>query len=76
LWYHSVFSLLLCVVMVAIILVQQDMSTLLIVGAVLIYVSGNTLLHFRRHDFHKESLYEYLIVAAAVLIVLWGAVRH
>lgn len=76
LWYHSAFSLLLCAAMVGLIIIRRDLSTLLIVIAVVIYVAGNTWLHLRRHDFRRETLYEYLIVAAAVLIVLLNATKH
>jgi uncharacterized membrane protein len=76
LWYHSAFSLLLCTAMVGLIVVRRDIPTLLIVATVLVYVAGNTLLHMRRHDFRKETFYEYVIVATAVLVVLLGAARH
>jgi hypothetical protein len=76
LWYHSAFSLLLCAAMIGLIIIRHDIPTLLIVATVLAYVAGNTVLHLRRHDFRKETFYEYVIVAAAVLIVLLGAIRQ
>ena len=76
LWYHSVFSLLLCAVAIAVIAVRHDLPSLTIAGIVILYVAGNSALHWRRHDFHKETLYEYLLMAAAVTIVLFGAFRN
>ncbi len=76
LWYHSVFSLLLCAGMVAILLIRHDLSAIFIVLVLTTYVGGNMLLHFRRHDFRKEAFYEYAIVATAVFVVLIGALRQ
>ena len=73
LWQHTLFSALLCLTMIGLVLVRRDWSTLFIVGFVLLYVVGNTLLHVRRHDFRRETMYEYVIIGAAVLIVLISA---
>jgi uncharacterized membrane protein len=73
LWQHSLFSALLCLVMIGLVLVRRNWSTLLIVGVVLFYVAGNTVLHIRRRDFRRETMYEYVIIGAAVLVVLISA---
>ena len=75
-WHHVVFSIVLCLGLSLLLLIRKDTSTFLIVGAVLIYIAGNTALHIKRHDFRSETLYEYILVAAAVLLVLLGALRH
>jgi hypothetical protein len=75
-WYHVLFSLLLCAAMTALIMIRKDMPSLIVVSAVLLYVFGNTMIHFRRRDFRTETLYEYLLIGAAVLLVLLGALRH
>jgi hypothetical protein len=61
--------------MVGLFIARRDVSSLLIIATVLVYVAGNTLLHIRHHDFRRETLYEYLLVSAAVLVVLLGALR-
>lgn len=75
-WHHTLFSLLLCAAMVALFIIRRDVSSLIIIGVVFCYVLGNTLLHVRRQDFQRETLYEYVLISAAVLIVLLGALRH
>jgi hypothetical protein len=76
LWYHSAFSAVLCALMIGLVVIKHDVPSLIVALLVAIYVAGNTWLHLRRHDFRTETLYEYLLLATAVLIVLWGAVRH
>jgi NhaP-type Na+/H+ or K+/H+ antiporter len=75
-WHHVVFSMALCLAMALLLYIRKDISTFVIVGVVLLYIAGNTLLHVRRHDFRSETLYEYLLVAAAVLLVLLSALRQ
>lgn len=73
LWQHTIFSLLLCLVMIGLLLVRPGWTTVAVVVVVLLYVAGNTLLHIRRHDFRRETMYEYVIVGAAVLVVFLSA---
>jgi hypothetical protein len=73
LWQHTLFSALLCLVLVGLVLVRQNWTTLVIVSVVLLYVLGNTLLHVKRRDFRRETMYEYVIIGAAVLVVLISA---
>jgi hypothetical protein len=75
-WHHAVFSALLCVAMIAIVLIQRDIPALVVAAFIALYIAGNTLLHYKHKDFRKETLYEYLLVSAAVLFVLLGAIRH
>jgi hypothetical protein len=75
-WHHAVFSVVLCIAMVAIVFIQRDVPALIVAAFIAVYVAGNTLLHYLHKDFRKETLYEYLLVSAAVLFVLLGAIRH
>lgn len=75
-WHHTLFSLLLCGAMLALLCIRRDLSSLFVVAAVLVYVAGNSYLHLRRKDFRRETLYEYLLVSAAVLIVLFSSLHH
>lgn len=74
-WHHTLFSALICLAMVVLYWFRRDTPSLIIIAFVALYVVGNTLIHLRRKDFRKETLYEYLLVSAAVLIVLLGAVQ-
>ncbi|MDB5181342.1 MAG: hypothetical protein JWP13_105 [Candidatus Saccharibacteria bacterium] len=73
LWHHTVFSSLLALLLIGIILIRRDTPTLFFVVIVGMYIIGNTYIHYRRKDFKSETVYEYVLVAAAVLIVLWSS---
>lgn len=73
LWHHVVFSAIICAAMAALILVRKDASSLMVAGFLIVYIGGNTFLHYRRQDFHKETFFEYLLISVAVLVVLIGA---
>lgn len=73
LWHHTLFSILVCAMLAAVVFMRRDVPTLIFVGVITVYILGNTLLHYHRKDFRTETLYEYILVAAAVLIVLYSA---
>ncbi len=75
-WHHTIFSAVLCIILIALLLVRRDVSSWLIGGLIILYVAGNSLLHYWHKDFHKETLWEYLLIGAAVFIVLLGALNH
>lgn len=75
-WHHAAFSGALCGALLAIIIIRRDMPGLLLGIFIASYVVGNTALHYIHKDFRKEMLYEYVLIAAAVSIVLISAVRH
>lgn len=75
-WHHAVFSGVICAALLAVILIRHDVPGLLLVIFIAAYVAGNTLLHYVHKDFRKETLYEYVLIAVAVAIVLLGAARH
>lgn len=64
------FSVVLALLLLGIIFARRDTPTLIFSGIVMLYIIGNTALHLRRKDFRSETLYEYVLIGAAVLIVL------
>lgn len=75
-WHHAAFSAVLCIALLAVIFIRHDIPGLLLGLFIAAYIAGNTALHFVHKDFRKEMLYEYVLIAIAVAIVLIGAVRH
>lgn len=74
-WIHTVFSISVLGILAAIILIKNDIPALVIAGLFGVYVAGNGLIHARRDDFKPEVLIEYILLAAAVFIVLASALR-
>lgn len=76
LWHHTLFSLCVAGLLLVLIIIKHDVPTLLLVALLVVYIAGNTALHMIRHDFRTETLYEYLLVGAAVFIVMISAFGH
>lgn len=76
LWMHTVFSTIMCAALLGMVLIRRDTPTMLLAGTLFLYVLGNTLLHIRRDDFKKDTLYEYLLLGFAVFVVLSSAAIH
>lgn len=75
-WHHTAFSLALCAVLLAIVVVRRDVPGFMLGGLIVVYIAGNTLIHYMHKDFHKETLLEYILIGTAVLVVLLGALRN
>jgi|GEM_PF-2221817 len=74
-WLHGAFSLAICAILLGVVLVRRDISTVILALAFALYISGNSLIHVRRGDYSREVLYEYLLLGTAVFVVLFGALR-
>jgi hypothetical protein len=72
-WLHTAFSGVLCAVLVALILFQRNVSTLVVGGVMVVYLVGNAYLHVKRGDFRRDTIYEYILLALAVFVVIVSA---
>jgi hypothetical protein len=70
---HTVFSGLLVTLMVLLIVIRRDIPTAVIATLFAVYIIGNGIIHARRDDFKPEVIVEYVLLAAAVFIVLVSA---
>lgn len=75
-WHHSVFSSIVGLLLIGIILVRRDTAGALLGLITFIYLLGNTYIHYRHKDFRTETLYEYVLIVAAVFIVLLSSLKH
>ena len=76
LWINTAYSAVMGLLIAGIILIRRDLPTTILALLIATYVIGNIYIHIRRGDFTRESLYEYVLVAIAVFIVLASAVLH
>lgn len=74
LWIHTTFSLLILVLLGLLIAFNQNIPVGLLSLAIGIYVVGNAVIHIKRDDFREDTVLEYFLMGAAVLIVLISAV--
>ena len=74
LWIHSVFSLIVVSLLVTLIVFNRNIPVALLAIAIGVYVVGNAAIHIKRDDFREDTMLEYFLLGAAVLIVLVSAV--
>lgn len=72
-WFHTAFSGLLCAVLIGLIVFERNLPTLVVGGALVAYLVGNAYLHIKRGDFRRDTLYEYILLALAVFVVIASA---
>lgn len=73
LWIHTLFSIVACSGLALLLLVQQNIPTIIVGGSLIVYILVNTYIHIRRDDFTKETIYEYILLGGAVFIVISSA---
>ncbi len=76
LWINSAYSAVMGVLIAAIIMIRRDLPATILALLIATYVLGNIYIHFRRRDLNKETIYEYLLMAVAVFIVLASSLTH
>jgi amino acid transporter len=74
-WFHTAFSGVLCIILIALILSQRNLPTLVVGGLIAVYLIGNAYLHVKRGDFRRDTLYEYILLTLAVFVVIASATK-
>lgn len=71
--FHTIFSIVLVLAGVTVLILKP--SWLLAVSWILLlaYVAGNGIIHSRKNQLTRDSLLEYIIVAAIAVLILVGA---
>lgn len=75
LWIHTFFSVVVCLLLSVVLMIRRDISTVVLIVAIGIYILVNALIHLMRDDFRQDTLVEYVLVGAAIVIVLIGALK-
>ena len=68
------FSLIVVSLLVTLIVFNRNIPVALLAIAIGVYVVGNAAIHIKRDDFREDTMLEYFLLGAAVLIVLVSAV--
>ncbi len=71
--FHTWFTIVLALVSLGIIFFVPDISLFVALIFLILYVAGNGLIHVKNKTFTRDILIEYGLVAAVVLIVVFGA---
>lgn len=75
LWFHTLFSVLMCIGLTLLVLAKRDLSITILVLLLVAYILGNVVIHIKRDDFRREVLFEYSFIGIAIFVVLGGTLK-
>lgn len=72
---HVIYSVFLSVIFLAILLFVRDIALGASMFFLVLYVVGNGIIHTKKNELKRDTLLEYVLVSAIVLVVLLGLLR-
>lgn len=69
---HTFFSIAIAVVFLSVLLVAKDISLVLAMLFLSVYVLGNGIIHTKYNELKRDTLIEYGIVSLVVAVVMIG----
>lgn len=73
---HTIFSLIIASMLAATVILTGDIIFLAASVLLIVYISGNGIIHSKKNQLSREALIEYIIVAAIVFFILITAIIH
>jgi hypothetical protein len=70
---HTIFNVIVWMLYLAVILICTDATLVVSVVFLLIYITGNGLIHSRKNQLSRDTLVEYVILSLIALIILADA---
>jgi len=72
---HTIYSVILSVVFLVIILMAHEATLSAAAVFLILYVTGNGIIHTRNNELSRDTLIEYIILAFIALILLIGTIK-
>lgn len=73
--FHTIYSIILSVVFLAIILVRHDLTLGLTMVFLTLYIVGNGIIHTTKNELKRDTLVEYVLVSIIIMIMTIGAIK-
>lgn len=70
---HTIFNLIIWSLYLLIILINSSTALVVSIIFLLIYITGNGLIHSKKNQLSRDTLIEYIILSAIALIILANA---
>lgn len=71
--FHTIFTLILVLVCIVTVALKPDWILAVSCALLIAYVAGNGIIHSRKNELSRDSLFEYLIIAAIAGLIIVGA---
>lgn len=72
--FHTAYSIFLAVVFIVIIALVHEVSLGVSMGFLAFYVIGNGIIHAKKNELNQDSVVEYVLVSAIVLVLIVGII--
>lgn len=73
--FNAIYSLILSVVFLLIILFAPEMTLGVAMVFLVLYIIGNGIVHTKNNELTRDTLFEYMIVAIIVFVIILGVAR-
>ncbi len=70
---HTIFNVIVWALYLTIILIYTDATLIISTVFLLVYITGNGLIHSRKNQLSRDTLIEYIILSLIALIILADA---
>lgn len=68
--FHTIYSAILAAIFVVLMLVFRDFALGIALLFLLLYVSGNGIMHVKNNKLTRDTIIEYVLVSLVVLVIL------
>jgi hypothetical protein len=72
--FHTIYTVALTVIFLVIALLAQEIILGVAMLFLLLYVAGNGIIHGRKNELTRDTLLEYIIISAIVIVMIIGAI--
>jgi membrane-anchored protein YejM (alkaline phosphatase superfamily) len=74
--FHTIFSIMLSIIFIAVLLINQDITLFTSAVFLLIYITGNGLIHSKTNKLSRDTMIEYIILSIIALLILLGTISR
>lgn len=70
--FHTIFSVSISLLFLVILFIYRDITLAIAMVFLAAYIIGNGIIHVRHNELKRDTILEYIIVSAIVLVLLIG----
>jgi len=72
--FHTLYSIILAAIFVLVVIFVRNIIFAAAAGFLLLYVIGNGIIHTKKNELTRDTLLEYILISAIVLVVIVGLI--
>ncbi|TAL14137.1 hypothetical protein EPN95_03985 [Patescibacteria group bacterium] len=72
--FHTLYSIILAAIFVLVVIFVRNIVFAAAAGFLLLYIIGNGIIHTKKNELTRDTLLEYILISAIVLVVIVGLI--